>query len=121
MPRTYKGYLYALNAPTGKLIWRTRSQDRLGGRGQFYSTPALAYGRVYIGSTDGKVYSFGATTGKLIWSHGTGGFVYSSPAIWRKKVYAGSYSGRFVRARRRHRRHRLELPTRTGRSPARRP
>ncbi len=40
------------------MIWRTRSQDRLGGRGQFYSTPAVAYGRVYIGSTDGKIYSY---------------------------------------------------------------
>ncbi|MBA2296445.1 MAG: PQQ-binding-like beta-propeller repeat protein, partial [Actinobacteria bacterium] len=47
---TYKGYLYALDPTAGKLIWRTKSQDRLGGRGQFYSTPALAYGRVYIGS-----------------------------------------------------------------------
>ena len=74
---TYDRYLYALSAQTGKLIWRTRSQDRLGGRGQFYSTPAVAYGRVYIGATDGKVYSFGATSGKLRWSQGTGGFVYS--------------------------------------------
>ena len=80
---------------TGKVIWRTRSQDRLGGRGQFYSTPAVAYGRVYIGSTDGKVYSYGAASGKLRWSQGTGGYVYGSPAVWRKTVYVGSYSGRF--------------------------
>jgi outer membrane protein assembly factor BamB len=92
---TYDGHLYALNATTGKQIWRTRSQDRLGGRGQFYSTPAAAYGRVYVGSTDGKLYSFGATSGQLRWSHGTGGYVYSSPAVWRRKVYVGSYSGRF--------------------------
>ncbi len=92
---TYDGYLYALWAKTGKLIWRTESQDRLGGRGQFYSTPAIAYGRVYIGSTDGKVYSFGAASGTLHWSHGTGGYVYGSPAVWRKTVYVGSYSGRF--------------------------
>jgi outer membrane protein assembly factor BamB len=84
-----------LNAATGKIVWRARSQDRFGGRGQFYSTPALAYGRVYIGSTDGKMYSFGATTGKLRWSQGTGGYVYASPAVWRKRVYAGSYSDRF--------------------------
>ena len=32
--------------------------------GTFYSTPAVAYGRVYIGSTDGKVYSFGASSGE---------------------------------------------------------
>jgi len=92
---TYEGYLYALRAETGKLIWRTKSQDRLGGRGYFYSTPTVAYGRVYIGSTDGKVYSFGAASGKLRWSQGTGGYVYGSPAVWRKTVYAGSYSGRF--------------------------
>jgi outer membrane protein assembly factor BamB len=92
---TYKGYLYAIRARTGTVIWRTRSQDRLGGRGQFYSTPAVAYGRVYIGSTDGKVYSFGAASGKLRWSKGTGGYVYASPAVWRQTVYAGSYSGRF--------------------------
>jgi outer membrane protein assembly factor BamB len=92
---TYEGYLYALRVKTGKVIWRTKSQDRLGGRGYFYSTPAVAYGRVYIGSTDRKVYSFGAASGKLRWSHGTGGYVYGSPAVWRKTVYVGSYSGRF--------------------------
>jgi outer membrane protein assembly factor BamB len=92
---TYDGYLYALSTATGKAIWRTRSQDRLGGRGYFYSTPAVAYGRVYIGSTDHKVYSFGAASGTLRWSKGTGGYVYASPAVWRQTVYAGSYSGRF--------------------------
>ena len=64
-------------------------------RATFYSTPAVAYGRVYIGSTDGKVYSFGAASGKLRWSQGTGGYVYGSPAVWQKTVYVGSYSGRF--------------------------
>ena len=81
-----------MNRETGKLLWRASAQQRLGKRGQFYSTPAAAYGRVYIGGTDGKVYSFGATTGKLRWSHSTGGYVYSSPAIWRKLVLIGSYS-----------------------------
>jgi len=90
---TYAGKLYALDAHTGRKLWQSSSQDRLGGRGQFYSTPAVAYGRLYIGSTDGKVYSFGATSGKLRWSHGTGAFVYASPAVWNRRVYAGSYSG----------------------------
>ncbi len=91
----YSGRLYALNARTGKVLWQARSQERLGGRGHFYSTPAAAYGRVYVGSTDGKVYSYGAGSGKLRWSHGTGGYVYSSPAVWRQRVYIGSYSGSF--------------------------
>jgi outer membrane protein assembly factor BamB len=93
---TYDGYLYAIRARTGKVIWRTRSQDRLGGRGDFYSTPAVAYGRVYIGSTDGKVYSYGAASGELRWSQSLGGYVYGSPAVWRKTVYVGSYGNRFT-------------------------
>jgi outer membrane protein assembly factor BamB len=84
-----------LHAVTGKLIWRAKAQQRLGPRGRFYSTPAVAYGRVYIGATDGKVYSFGAATGKLRWSHNTGDFVYGSPAVYDERVYVGSYNGQF--------------------------
>jgi outer membrane protein assembly factor BamB len=76
-------------------VWKASAQRRLYGSARFYSTPALAYGRVYIGSTDGKVYSYGATTGRLLWSHGTGGYVYASPAVWKGLVFAGSYSKRF--------------------------
>jgi outer membrane protein assembly factor BamB len=92
----YGGHLYALDARTGKQLWRGSSQSRLGGRGNFYSTPTAAYGRVYIGSTDGKIYSFGATSGSVRWSHSTGGYVYSSPAVWKQRVYVGSYSGTFT-------------------------
>jgi outer membrane protein assembly factor BamB len=92
---TYASKVYALNAKTGKLVWEADAQQRLGGTGNFYSTPAVAYDRVYIGATDGKVYSFGASTGDLRWSQSTGGYVYSSPAVWQRRVYAGSYSGSF--------------------------
>jgi outer membrane protein assembly factor BamB len=91
----YGGHLYALDLRTGKVLWTASSQPRLLGRGNFYSTPAVAYGRVYIGNTDGKVYSFGATSGDVRWSHGTGGYVYSSPAVWRQRIYAGSYDHTF--------------------------
>jgi outer membrane protein assembly factor BamB len=91
----YAGHLTALDSRTGKVLWQASSQARLFGSGNFYSTPAIAYGRVYIGSTDGKVYSFGAASGELRWSQGTGGYVYSSPAVWDKRVYIGSYDGRF--------------------------
>ena len=64
--------MYCLNARTGRLVWRASAQPRLGGLGSFYATAALDYDRVYVGSTDGKVYSFGAETGKLRWSRPTG-------------------------------------------------
>jgi outer membrane protein assembly factor BamB len=92
---SYDGHVYCISARTGKLIWRAAAQPRLGHTGQFYSTPAIAYGRVYVGSTDRKVYSFGATSGKLRWSHHTGGYVYASPAVSRGLVLVGSYDRRF--------------------------
>ena len=68
--------------------------------GAFYATPAVAYGRVYMGNTDGRMYSFSARTGTLAWATATGGYVYSSAAIADPRglgptVYAGSYDGDF--------------------------
>jgi outer membrane protein assembly factor BamB len=92
----YDGRLYALRAADGKLIWTAESdRDWLGGHGQFYSTPSIAYSRVYLGSTDGHVYSFGEQSGKLRWSYRTGGFVYGSPAVWHGRIFVGSYDHTF--------------------------
>ena len=70
------------------------------GSGNFYSTPAVAFGRVYMGSTDGRVYSFAAGTGALAWATGTGAYVYASAAVENTPglgptVYLGSYDGNF--------------------------
>jgi outer membrane protein assembly factor BamB len=92
----YSGHVYALDAGTGRIVWQASAQPRFGSTGTFYATPAVAYGRVYIGSTDGKMYSFGAASGDLRWSQSTGGYVYSSAAVWRDRVFAGSYSHRFT-------------------------
>ena len=61
---------------------RERKGAKFGLRsGHFYSTPAVAYGRVYIGNTDGRMYSFSSSNGKLAWTKGTGSYVYASPAV----------------------------------------
>lgn len=90
----YDGHVYCISR-SGRVIWKGSAQPRLFGGSDFYSTPAVAYGRVYIGSTDGKVYAFGAASGHRLWSHSTGGYVYASPAVWRQRILVGSYSGRF--------------------------
>ena len=84
-----------LNAANGRIRWEASAQPRFGSTGRFYATPSVAYGRVYVGATDGKVYSFGAASGDLRWSTSTGGYVYSSTAVWHDRVYAGSYSHSF--------------------------
>jgi outer membrane protein assembly factor BamB len=96
----YGGKVQAIRQADGHRLWRSNSAgSTLGLRaGRFYSTAAVAYGRVYIGSLDGFVYSFAARNGKLAWRHKTGGFVYSSPAVASvggvPTVYIGSYDGK---------------------------
>ena len=67
-----------------------------GTSGEFYSTPALAFGRVYAGNNDDRVYSFDQGDGTLAWSYSTGGYVYSGPAVAQTAhtgptVYIGSF------------------------------
>jgi len=96
----YGGSVTALDL-RGKRIWKTGTSGRSFGRvGRVYSTVAVKFGRVYLGSLDGRVYSFVARNGKLAWSHTTGGYVYASPAVARAPrtaptVYIGSYDGNF--------------------------
>ena len=63
--------------------------------GRVYATAAVAYGRVFIGSLDGRVYAFSTRNGHRRWSRTTGGYVYASAAVSRGKVFVGSYDGRF--------------------------
>jgi outer membrane protein assembly factor BamB len=95
----YGGQVTAIRRADGKQLWKTGTSGGAFGlrSGNFYATPAVAYGRVYLGNTDGFVYSFAASNGKLAWRHKTGGYVYSSPAIspvLGGTVYAGSYDGK---------------------------
>ncbi|MFL5824478.1 MAG: PQQ-binding-like beta-propeller repeat protein [Solirubrobacteraceae bacterium] len=90
----YGGRVYAVNAATGREIWSTAA-----GGGNFYGSPAVAFGRIFVGSTDGHVYAL-SKTGRLRWSAGTGAYVYSSPAAANVRglgptVFTGSYDGNF--------------------------
>ena len=77
--------------------------ERLAGPGirrlrAFYSTPAVAFGRVYAGNNDGRVYSYDSGDGTLAWSYSTGGYAYSGPAVATTRhspptVFIGSFDG----------------------------
>jgi outer membrane protein assembly factor BamB len=90
----WDGTVWALDARTGRTIWRYRTGGPLKG--------ALAYnaGRIYAGSYDGRLYCLGAPKGKLIWKargqprlYGTSRF-YSTPALAYGRVYIGSTDGK---------------------------
>lgn len=97
----YAGEVFAIRASSGEFVWRSSTQGGSFTRGgPVYSTPAVAFGRVYLGSIDGRVYSFDADNGELAWSHSTGDWVYPGPAVADTKrsgptVYIGSKDQNF--------------------------
>ena len=57
------------------------------------SSPAVAEGKVYIGSIDMKIYALNSSTGALVWSFRTGSSVRSSPAVAEGRLIVGSDDG----------------------------
>ena len=60
----------------------------------FYSSAALAGGRVIVGGRDKLVHAIDAATGKAAWTFTTRARVDSSPAVAGGRVYVGSSDGR---------------------------
>jgi outer membrane protein assembly factor BamB len=95
----YGGYMNAVDAESGELEWQSDSLGQgFGTSGAFYSTPAVAFGRVYAGNNDTRVYSFDRRDGTIAWTYSTGGYAYSGPAVARTRhtgptVYIGSFDG----------------------------
>jgi outer membrane protein assembly factor BamB len=88
------GYLYAVEANSGKVLWRFQTAGRV------RASPAVADGVVYGGSMDGNLYALDAATGKLKWRFKTEGNpffplgeVQSTPAVAEGAVYFGSRDG----------------------------
>jgi outer membrane protein assembly factor BamB len=83
------GILSAYQISTHNLLWTAD----LGGSLQ--SSPAVANGVVYIGSTDDSIYALnangcGAAQCQPLWSAATGGPITSSPAIANGQLFVGS-------------------------------
>src|SRR5215831_5720311 len=55
------------------------------------STPAVADGTVYFGSSDHNLYALDSGSGRLRWKFATRGRVNSSPAVADGRVYFGSF------------------------------
>lgn len=97
----YGGILKAIDLTDGSEIWSAGSQSGgLLGSGNFYATPTVAFDRVYVGNTDGRMYSFERRTGHLAWSRSTGAYVYAATVaadtpLTQPSIYFGSYDGQF--------------------------
>jgi outer membrane protein assembly factor BamB len=77
--------LLALDAQTGKEIWRTQKPEVFLGL-------AVANQTIYVGNWDQHLYAFDKATGKERWSFAAeaGGIFWSAPAVDEKTVYGGN-------------------------------
>jgi outer membrane protein assembly factor BamB len=94
----YSGTMSAVRISDGSIKWQSDSQGTGVSAGAFYGTATVAFGRVYAGSKDGRVYSFNKDTGDVVWSHTIGGEVYAGAAVSDTPnspptVFFGTYGG----------------------------
>jgi outer membrane protein assembly factor BamB len=94
----YSGTMSAVRISDGSIKWQSDSQGTGYAAGAFYGTAAVAFGRVYAGAKDGRVYSFNKDNGDVVWSHTIGGQVYPGVAAADTPdspptVYTGTYGG----------------------------
>ena len=73
--------------PEGKLGWQFSTE------GPLFSTPAVADGRIYYGTSDRGVIALDADTGDFLWAHPVLGPVNSSPAVAGDLVFVGLRDG----------------------------
>jgi outer membrane protein assembly factor BamB/subtilisin family serine protease len=78
-------YTISAGPETNNTIWMYN------GISPMFSSPAVEYGKVYIGSRDGNVRALDVTTGNVLWNCTTGGEVDSSPAVANGRVFVGSW------------------------------
>lgn len=106
------GFFYALEQHTGKRVWRVAT----GGEGRFampgayglpasagavadpwdfhLSSPVIAGGIVYFGSTDKHLYALNALTGERVWVFRADEAIHSSPVIAKGKLFFGTWGTR---------------------------
>ena len=82
------GYVYALNADTGQLIWETKV-----GNCCDISSPTVSGGLVFIGTRDGRngaYYALNESTGSILWRCPIGASVTAPPSVVDGMMFCGS-------------------------------
>ena len=89
---TFNNEVLALDLARREVYWRYADPDR---QFPFYSSAALADGRVIVGGRDRRIHAIDAETGEAVWTFATRARVDSSPVVAGGHVYVGSSDGRF--------------------------
>ncbi len=84
-----------VDAPTGRVLWSRNLRDarRPGYADDILTPPAVANGKVFVGTRWGYVYALNAETGAVIWQVDIGEPVSFQPAVAMGRVYVGTDRG----------------------------
>ena len=85
---TFKGDTWAIDAATGKVLWRRTSDAHKP------STPAISGDNLIVSAKDGTVTALTRKAGKVVWQLRTNAIVESSPAVVDGVAYFGTTDGR---------------------------
>lgn len=83
-----QGYVYAINAADGTLIWETKIGNKID-----ISSPTLCNGLLFIGTRDwenGAFYVLDEATGDIIWKYNVGSSVTCPPSIANGIMFCGT-------------------------------
>ena len=72
----------------GNRLWTFATRARV------ESSPAIAGGRVFVGSNDGRFYVLSLENGRKLWEFNAGAAISASPGIANGRVVAGAQDGR---------------------------
>ena len=87
----YSGFVYCLDAKTGKLLWQHDTQAHIWG------SPMVADGKVFIGNEDGDLYVFAATKEKkLINQVNLGAPILSTPVVANGSLFVNTQTHLFA-------------------------
>ena len=89
---TFANNVIAVDLKSQETLWRYEHPIR---HFPFYSSAAVAHGKVIVGGRDKMVHAIDQKTGESVWTFSTGARVESSPVIAGARVYIGSSDGRF--------------------------
>ncbi len=81
--------LYAINAASGKELWRFE-----GATAAIGVMPALVDGTLYFGSFDSHAYAVNATNGQLKWKTAVNSWIWTDPTVYQGSVYVADVRGR---------------------------
>jgi len=83
------GFLEKSHPGRRRLLWTFQTGAEI------ISSPVIGFGRVYIGSTDGKVYAINVKDGSKVWEFDTGDDIEAPPLLLDTFIYIGNLTGVF--------------------------